>query len=289
MRNKIGLLLMAGVYLGSAAVAEAQLKMNPPKVLVIGREVVKPGKSAAHAKWEEGYPRANAKANWPTPYLALSSITGESRALFLFGYESMAAWEADVTAQGKNPALSAAGEALDSKDGDFLSESKTAVFTLQDDLSYQPGVTVAGTRGFMIVSQTVKPGHGKHFEEIRKMIRAAHEKAGLTDHYAVYHATAGASGGLYLIFIPFKSLADVDQFPVVHGKAYQDALGQDGQNKLTEFNMQGLESLETQLFVFSPKMSYPPKEWVEADHDFWAPKPAMPAKPAAEKKKKAKP
>jgi len=287
MRSKLCLFLLVGVYLGSAALAKAQVKMHPPKVLLIAREVVKPGKSAAHAKWEEGFPRAYAKANWPTPYLALSALTGESRVLFLEGYDSMAAWEKDVAAQDKNAVLSAANDALGSKDGDFLSESKQAVFTLQDELSYQPDAPVAGARGFMIVGITVKPGHGKHFEEIRKMVRAAHEKANLSDHYAVYHCTAGASSGLYLIFVPFNTLADVDQFPTVHGKAYQDALGEDGQNKITEFNMQGVESSETQLFMFSPKMSYPPKEWVEADHEFWTPKAETPIKAAAEKKKEA--
>jgi hypothetical protein len=287
MRSKLCLFLLTGIYLGSAALAEAQVKMHPPKVLVIAREVVKPGKSAAHAKWEEGYPRAYAKANWPTPYLAMSAITGENRVLFLVGYDSMAAWEKDATALDKNPVISAANDALGSKDGDFLSESKEAVFTYQEELSYQPDAPVAGARGFIVVGISVKPGHGKHFEDIRKMVRAAHEKANLVDHYAVYHCVAGAPSGLYLIFIPIKSLADVDQFPTVHGKTYEDALGEDGQNKIREFNMQGVESTETQLFMFSPKMSYPPKEWVEADHDFWAPKAEAPMKAAAEKKKEA--
>jgi hypothetical protein len=289
MRSKLCLFLLTGVYFGGAGLAEAQTStmMHPPKVLVIAREVVKPGKGAAHAKWEEGYPRAYAKANWPTPYLAMTALTGESRVLFMAGYDSMADWEKDAAAQDKNAVISAANDALGSKDGDFLTESKEAVFTYQEELSYQPDAPVAGTRGFMVASISVKPGHGKHFEDIRKMIRAAHEKANLSDHYAVYHCVAGASSGLYLIFIPIKSLADADQFPAIHGKAYQDALGEDGQNKITEFSMQGVESSETQLFVFSPKMSYPPKEWVEADHDFWAPKAEAPMKAPAEKKKEA--
>lgn len=289
MRNRFCLLLMVAVYLGSAALAQAQVKMSPPKVLVITREAVKPGKYDAHAKWEEGYARAYAKANWPEPYLALGSVTGEGRVLFLSGYDSMAAWEADTRAADKNPIISAANDALGAKDGEFLTDSKTAVFTLQDELSYQPGAPMAGVRGFSITAITVKPGHGKHFEEIRKMIRAAHEKAGVDEHYVVYHVSAGAGAGLYLIFVPFKSLADVDAATELHGKAYQDALGDDGRSKITEFQMQGVESAETQLLVFSPKMSYPPKAWVEADHDFWTPKAEMPMKPGTEKKKEAKP
>jgi hypothetical protein len=113
--------------------------------------------------------------------------------------------------------------------------------------------------------------------------------AGLKEHYSVYHVTAGAPAGLYLIFVTIKGLADMDAYEALHGQAYKDALGgEEGQNKIRDFNREGLESSETNLFVFSPKMSYMPKAWVDADPDFWAPKPAPAAKPAAAKKE-AKP
>jgi hypothetical protein len=128
----------------------------------------------------------------------------------------------------------------------------------------------------------VKPGHGDHFTEIRKVVRQAHEKASLDEHYAVYETAAGSPAGLRLIFIPMKSLAEADQAPERHGKAYQEALGEEGRKKVAEFQGQGLESSETQLFVFSPKMSYPSKEWIDAEPDFWKPKPAA-AKAAAKK------
>src|SRR5713226_8071582 len=287
MRNKYVLLLAGAVSLSVAASASAQQTMlTPPKVLVIIREVVKTGKGAAHAKWEAGWPKAFAKAKWPVHYVAASAITGESRALFMVGYDSLAAWEKDTEDQGKNAALSASEEMLADKDGDFLTESRTAVFTYLPELSYQAEVPLAGVRGFTVVTQHVKPGHGKHFEEIRKMVRAAHEKAGLGDHYSVYQARAGAPGGTYLIFVPMKSLAEADQFDTVHGKTYQDALGEDGQKAIMDFNAQGLESGESQYFTFSPKMSYVSKEWMDADKEFWTPKPEPMMKPAAKKEEK---
>ncbi|MGH9580275.1 MAG: hypothetical protein ACRD2R_04720, partial [Terriglobales bacterium] len=92
---------------------------------------------------------------------------------------------------------------------------------------------------------------------------------------------AGPSSGLYLIFIPMKSMAQMDQAPAIHGKAYHDALGEEGEKKLDDFAAQGVESSEGQLFMFSPKMSYPPQKWIDADPDFW--KPVSAAKPAAKK------
>ena len=269
--------------LGAAWIAQAQQPMlTPPKVLVIGREVLKTGKAAVHEKWEAGWPRAFAKAKSPTHYIAASSLTGEGRVLFLAGFDSMAAWEKDNQFNSQNAALSAELAVLAEKDGDYLQENRTAVFTYMPELSYNADtIPVAGARYFLIYSVEVKPGHGDHFVATRKLAREAHEKAGLTDHYAVYHLAAGRSSGLYLIFVPMKSLAEMDQFPAMHGKAYQDALGEDGQKKMDDFAAQGAESIEPQLFAFSPKMSYVGKDWIDADPGFWAPKPAP--KPAAKK------
>ncbi len=261
--------------LGSGLLAQAQpVMLTPPKVLVITREVLKPGKGAAHEKWETGWPRAFAKAKWPTHYLAVSSLTGENRALYMTGFDSLAAWEADSRAVEKNATLSAELATLADKDGDYLTELRTAAFTYQPEQSYRADSPLAGTRYFMIISQTVKPGHGDHFAEVRKIVRQAHEKVGLDEHFAVYQASAGPNAGLRLIFIPMKSLAEADQAAERHGKAYQDALGEEGRRKVSEFAAQGLESSETHIFAFSPKMSYVSKEWIAAEPDFWAPKPA---------------
>jgi len=288
MKNKFALFVATAVCAGLAASASAQqVMLTPPKVLVIAREVVKTGKSAPHEKWEAGWPRAFSRANWPVHYLAVSAITGESRVLFLSGYESLAAWEQDQANAGKNAALSAELATLAEKDADFISEAKTAAFTYMPDLSYKAeSVPLAGTRGFAILSVHVKPGHAKHFEQVRKLVRAAHEKSNASDYFSVYQVRAGAPAGTYLIFVPWKSLAEADQYDAIHGKTYQDALGEDGQKAVMEFNQQGVEGGESQLFTFSPKMSYVPKEWIDADKDFWSPKPAMAMKPAAKKETK---
>lgn len=281
--KRLAILLAVGVCLAGAAAAQAQeAMMGPPKVLTTIREVEKPGKSAAHTDSEAGYPRAMAKANWPTHYLALRAITGLPRVLFLTPYDSMAAWEKDGMAEEKDAALTADMDRLDAKDGEFLTESTRGTLIYMPELSYHPEISVKGTRYFLIASIHVKPGHGEHFAEIRKLVKAAHEKANLNEHYAVFRFGAGAPNGSYVIFIPMKSAAEIDQMPDLHGQAYKDALGEEGRKKIQEFDREGVESSESQLFIFSPKMSYPPKEWVAADPDFWAPKAA--AMPAAKPK-----
>lgn len=280
------MLFAVGVCLAGAALGHAQeTMMSPPKVLVIGREVVKPGKAAEHINWEAGWPRAFAKANWPVNYLALSSLTGETRALFLTGYPSMEAWEKDTLAQQKDTELTAEVDRLNTKDGDYLTGSAQAVAVYKPDLSYHPEVPVAGTRYFRITSVHVKPGHDDHFTDIRKLVKAAHEKANLSDHYALYQVVMGTPGGTYLIIAPLKSATELDQFETIHGQAYKDALGDEGRKQVAEFASQGLEGTESQLFAFSPKMSYVSQDWIAADSDFWTPKPIVASAKKESKKK----
>ena len=281
------MLFALGVCLAGAALGHAQeTMMSPPKVLVITREVVKPGKAAEHINWETGWPRAFAKANWPVNYLALASLTGETRALFLTGFPSMEAWEKDTLAQQKDTELTAEEERLNTKDGDYLTGSAQAVAVYKPDLSYHPEVPVAGTRYFRITSVHVKPGHDEHFTDIRKLVKAAHEKANLSDHYALYQVVMGTPGGTYLIIAPLKSATELDQFETIHGQAYKDALGEEGRKQVAEFASQGLEGTESQLFAFSPKMSYVSQDWIAADSDFWTPKQVITAATKKEAKKK---
>ncbi len=288
MTNRVLILAVAMSCVASAVLAQAQETMLlPPKVLVITREVVKPGKGAAHQKWEAGYPAALAKAHWPVPYIGMTALTGEPRALYLTGYDSMAAWEADTQATDKNAALSAQMDVLSTKDGDFLSEYRTGVFTYLPELSYHADtIPVAGLRYFRIYTLHIKPGHGSHFTEVRKTILAAHQKAGLSDQYAIFHILAGGPSDTYLIFVPMKSLAEQDEYDTIHGAAYKQALGADGQKSLDDFQAQGVESSETNIFKFIPQMSYPRKEWMAADK-FWASQAAsmskIPAKAIAKK------
>ena len=96
------LALFALLAVGRSGMAAAQDKpaaMMPPKVLTISREYTKPGKSGTpHEKTESAFVQAMARAKWPTHYLAVESLSGKSRALFLTGYDSFDAWEKDAHA-----------------------------------------------------------------------------------------------------------------------------------------------------------------------------------------------
>src|SRR4030088_3082767 len=102
-------------------VAAGQGMPGPPKVLVIQREVLKPGRAGAtHLKTESAFVQAMTAAKWPTHYFAAESQAGVSRALFFLGYPSFAAWEKDIQDMEKIATLSAAFDRATLADGEQL-------------------------------------------------------------------------------------------------------------------------------------------------------------------------
>ena len=253
--------------------------MPPPKVLLIQREYLKPGRTGSmHEKTESAFIRAMAAAKWPTHYFGADSLSGPSRALFFVGYPSFEAMEKDNLAQAKNPTFAAAWDRAEIADGDLLTEFDSGVFVFRDDLSLRSSVDISKFRYFEILHFNVKPGHMKEWEEMVKMYHDGYEKAVPQAQWATFEGTFGAnSGGIFLIFIPMKSLAEMDA-RMSDDKKLGAALGEGGMKKLAELEASCISSSQSNLFQFNPKISYPPDEWVKSD-SFWKPKPA--AAPAA--------
>ena len=281
------ILLSAGL---SMAVAQEMPEATtpPPKILVIDREFLKPGKGgAAHEKTESAFVQAFARAKWPTHYFAANSLTGKSRALFFIPYPSFEAWEKDGLAQQKNAALSAALDRATLADGELLSETDAGVFMYNEEQSLRGPVDIAHMRYFEIDLYRVRPGHRKEWGDIVKLVKAAYEK--IPDaHWAVYEAAYGQEDVTYLVFIPMKSAAEIDK-NMEQDKQFVEAMGEDGMKKLSELESSAVEFTQSNLFQFSPAMSYPPDAWVKADPDFWKPKAAAPAKAMPKAKDEEKP
>lgn len=283
-------IVLLGVCSLSAAVAQAQSPMGPPKVLVIGREFVKPGKGGTlHEKTEAAFVQAAERAKWQEHYLTVTALTGQSRALFLFGYDSLEAWEKDMQATEKNAAFVAALDRANIADGELLSSVDTGTFLYRDDLSYGKPENIAQMRYFSTILVQLRPGHTGEYEELMKLWNGARARANVDDHFATYQIYAGGSSlYTYLSFSPLKSVAGLEARNAANAKAVDEALGEEGRKKRADLISSSVESVARQLFIFSPKMSYPPEEWVKADPDFWKPKPVKAPAAAAPSAEKAK-
>jgi hypothetical protein len=281
MKKLLGLsagLCIVFIGVGAMRAQDSGATVGPPKVLVIDREYTKPGKDgASHEKTESAFVNALTSAKWPTHYFAMTSMSGRPRALFLFGYPSFEAWEKDNLASQKNPALSATLDRANVADGELLSEVTQSVFTYDPDLSLHTG-DVVHSRYFEISTYKVKPGHRAEWLELVKLYVKGYANIS-TANWATFESYYGAdNGGVYIAITKMTSLAE-DDASMNDDKKFADAIGSEGMKKVRELTAACIESQETNLFSFNPKMSYPDPEWIKAD-PFWKPKAAAPpAKP----------
>jgi hypothetical protein len=284
MKRNIGLgLVLTLLTISAASIVAQDYSMAPPKVLVVQREYIKPGMAgAAHMKTESAFVAAMSAAKWPTHYLGMDSMSGPSRALFLVGYDSFAAWEKDNLATQKNATLSAALDRALVADGQLLTSYDAGVLFYREDMSLRANaVNIAQSRYFEIMRFKVRQGHDKEWEELVKMYVDGYGSATQDVHWAMYQSQYGAdNGGVYLVFNPMKSLAEVDS-GFGDAKKFSDKLGADAMKKLNELTAACVEDVAVNLFAFNPKMSYPSDAWVKADPGFWKSAPAPASKPAA--------
>ncbi len=280
MRRLTGFFAVLSVIAGGAGVAAAQDMTGPPKVLVIQREWVKPGKSGStHDKSESNFVNAFAAAKEPTHYFAAEAMSGKPRVLFFIGYPSFEAWEKDNKAMEANATLTAALEHASASDAELLTDYDSGVFVFDPDLSLHTG-DIIHDRYFEVSQYKVKPGHREEWKALVKLYREGFAGTPRVN-WAVFESYYGAdNGGLYLAISKMASLKD-DDAGMDDDKAFAATLGPDKMKMVESLTADCLDSSQTNLFEFNPKMSYPDPSWIAAD-PFWKPKaPPMAKKPAA--------
>ena len=281
-------LLAVGVTLLLSVQAAAQ-NPGPPPVLQIVREDIRPGMMGPHSKEANTTVRIWTKAKSPHHRLALVPVAGnENEVTYLWPFESLAAFgkaQQDLDRIGET--YKADFDRNRHSGEDYHSAQRDMLARLRPDLSYNGPVDIAHCRFMRIETIRVRPGHVSEFEEGRKIMKAAHEKAKVDENMAVYQVVGGAQSGTYLVLIPWKSMAEADGGqPPPHGKAYQDALGDSGAKKMASLASDSIVFNDVNIYAFNPELSYVVKEWVDADPGYWTQTPL--ATPAPRKKAPAR-
>jgi hypothetical protein len=242
------------------------MAQEPSAYLRIVQEDIKEGKSAAHVKSEMAFARALAKTAFPN-YVAWDAETGPSQVWFLERYDSFDAMEQATNITASEPLRTTLSQ-LEEVDGTLRTGSRTIIARYEKDLSYTPvPAEIAKYRYYNVYTFRIRPGHQADFAEMRRITNEAWAKAGYKGRRVVYAVISGAPAGTYFAIQALRSLQEMDgssSGTAASGtKLYQDVV----------------VSSEQTLFAVNPKMSNPPKEYITADPDFWAPKP----KPVAAK------
>jgi hypothetical protein len=266
------LLPMLLTLLAAPIVLAAQEDMGPPPVLVINREFLKPGRTGTpHEKTEGAYLAAAHANKAPFHYLAVTSLTGPDRALFLSPYPSFAAWEADSKSADKIPALGAALDHAMLADGDLLASTDESAWMHRPDLSYAE-VTLNGARYFEIQQVTIKPGKLHEAEEWGKMYVDGYK--GIPGaNWSAFQQVYGSNSNTFLFITLLKSLSETDAEWGSSNTAFEKNMGPDKMKKLRALENDVVDTEMTNLFRISPKMSLPWDSLMKDDPDFWKPKP----------------
>ncbi|MHB1938052.1 MAG: hypothetical protein ACYCOR_15895 [Acidobacteriaceae bacterium] len=241
----------------------------PPNVLVIMREFLKPGKAGSvHEKSESAFVQAMNDAKEPEHYIAMNSLSGRSRALFFLGYDSFADWQKDMDAMQKNPTLASAFDQAQEADGKLLQRFDSSVFVYQPDKSFGAPINIGAMKYVEITLITIRPGHNQDWDELAKLHDSIYSKAPNAG-WAMYAKRFGeASGGRYIVLHAMRSLAELDETRAANKKIWA-SVSADQKKKGEDLEASCFESIETNLFAFSPKMSYVSDKWRNADPDFW--------------------
>ena len=174
----------------------------------------------------------------PAYWIGMNAITGPSEAWFLSSYASNEALEKENDAM--EAAVGKQLEAADEGDAQFRTGTRMYLLELNESLSYRMRPNVKDMRYISVATVRVKPGYGQAFLEVRKAVKAAHEKANVDEHWAFYEVTSGAPAGTYMLLFGSSTMKDDDTDP--HTAAYRDAVGDEGRAKYQEFQRAGLAS-----------------------------------------------
>jgi hypothetical protein len=250
----------------SAVLAAAQnaAPPPPPKVLVIQREYLKPGKAGdIHVKSESNFIKASTDAKWPTHYIAMDSMSGPTRALYMFAYDSFDAYGKDQEAQAKNADFAAAIDAASLADGELLTRYDSSTFVYHPEMSLHAAVDVPHQRYWEFTMFRIKQGHDKEWMDLAKIYMDGFKNVP-DSHWAMYQSMYGENnGGEWVLINPMRSLGEVDK-GMESGNAFEAALGEAGMKHAAELAAACIESVQSNLFAVNAKESYVDAGWPTA-------------------------
>jgi hypothetical protein len=265
-------LIVAGFTLTAAPTAAAQAQNSnpdqPPSVLMIVTEMVKPGQTGSpHEKTEGAFAQAMRDAKWPTHYLGMNALSGPDRVLFVVPYDSFASLGQDTENQAKNASLSAALDSANIADGALLESHTTTIYTFRPDLSLRQGTDMGHTRYFEIIVFKIRDGHDRDFETLAKLYMKAYEN--FPDaHWDTFERMYGGDGDIFIVAIPMKSLGDVDA-NFANDKKLPSTIGAEQLDVMERMSSAAIESTASNLYAINPKMSYATDAWTQEDPTFW--------------------
>lgn len=264
--------LLAAVTFAGVAPASAQddsaARLQPPPILIVHTEFLKPGESAAaHVKTEAAIAQTLRNANAEGHYMGLVAITGRARTVFVSGCTSFANCQEQHDSVAQNASLRDQLRSQGADDSALLAGSTRSIYRFDKDMSLNVGAA-NGTRFFELTLFHVRSGHERDWRNVVKMYQDAYAKIPGA-HWDMFEKLYGEhSGNTWLLAVPMKSLSEEDD-SMANSAKLKDVVGAEQMQKMEDAANAAVESVESNLFAISPEMSYETADWTKADPKFF--------------------
>jgi hypothetical protein len=270
---------IAGLALAGSLAAQAQTPVVwPSNILNIQTDNIKPYADGPYDKFASESAALSQQLKDPTHVLGMEALTGTPRALYLSSYDSYEALQKNEEWLLGDAATDAKLDALDARDGVYVSEIHYTIWHYRPDLSNNvTGADIPHSHYWEVVIYHMRPGHHEQFEEIAKLYRDANLKIGQSTPWATYEGLTGVTGA-YLVLVPMTSLKDED-IGLAHQKDFGAALGDVGRDRMNKLSEESVASVEDNIWMVIPEWSTVEKSWIDADPQYWAPEPAAKSAP----------
>ena len=247
----------------------ARLPGEPPKILNIVREQLIPGKSVAYANLLERIGAEYTRRRIPVYWFGAQSFTGPLEGLYLNFFESFAEMNAANDALNKAVAASPALAQMQEQLLTCTSSVTNAFAVRRDDLGYRwDSIDFSKARVLRVATIQVRQGHEAEFTEAIRGLRAAYARLNATAYWVTYQVTAGAPSSTFVIFLPMRSLDEMDDY-INRLPALPEAEGPTVAQKLQQIARDAYRSWDSELFSVSPSQSHMPADFVAGDPAFW--------------------
>jgi hypothetical protein len=216
--------ILMGLSLATVPAFAQSQSWWPPRILLIEREELQPGKMQQYEQIAMAYSAALDRARVTTHRIALNmAVGGDRERVYLSGYESMEAYERARDDWGGGP-LRGELENLREKASEILADRQTFVAVYRPELSYRPtGFNFSEVR-FVMMNQHLIPAplEQRYSSEINRSMESL-LKAEADRHWYVYRTIAGAPTGTGFLLEPFRSLREMDPYLESTGRLFDSA------------------------------------------------------------------
>ena len=262
----------------------AQDQPKVPKLLILQREEIKPGKVTAHTQTANRFVQIAEKNQAGIYRVGGMAIAGNTNEIFYLSFaDSFADYERNTDYPKPMVAELANFEA---QTGDVHQSQRTVIAQFVPALSYRPEAHAAALNNAKRINLFIlrtRPGTYDQVQEIGKLYVDAYKKAGITEEYwLAFSVRAGMPANTWIFVEALPSLAALDRNVE---ERFIKALGEENWKKISPMIKEVTFSEESIIVGVDPTVSRPTEEMVAANPSWWKVK-TQPVSAQARKEKK---